>query len=234
MIRLSLAVAATLTVSATQSAFAQDWVEYASRQDRFTITFPAQPVITETTYKTASGSVLPARLYQATSGGSRYSVLVADFTNIERIATEKARACPPGAETCAGGRGNGSATGAGYWKADLAGAVTNATWEFFSRPGAKPTYLGWNSADLVEGNMLSVTNADNTRTSAAIYMHENKLFILEGTVPAALPDPGFFQQSIGWLDENGRGIRYQGLYHNGFPRPATNRDGLDQAGQPPR
>jgi len=148
MIRLSLAVAATLTVSATQSAFAQDWVEYASRQDRFTITFPAQPVITETTYKTASGSVLPARLYQATSGGSRYSVLVADFTNIERIATEKARACPPGAETCAGGRGNGSATGAGYWKADLAGAVTNATWEFFSRPGAKPTYLGWNSADL--------------------------------------------------------------------------------------
>ena len=229
MMRLSLSLTAVVALSVVQTASAQDWVEFSSRQDQFTITFPAQPAVSATTYKTASGSVLPARLYEAASGKSRYSVLVADFNNIEAIAAEKAKACPPGAETCSGGRAAGSATGVGYWKADLAGAVTYATWQFFLRD-AKVTYMGWNSADLVEGNMLSITNKDQSRTSAAVYMHENKLFILEGTVPAGFPDPGFFQQSVGWLDENGIGIRYQTLYHNGFPKPTATRGTPDQAG----
>ena len=92
------------------------------------------------------------------------------------------------------------------------------------REGVKVTYFGWNNIDLVEGHMLYMTNnADQSRTSAGIYMHENKLYILEGTVPAGCPEPGFFQQSVRWLDENGNGIRYQTLYHNGFPKPATGR-----------
>ena len=78
--------------------------------------------------------------------------------------------------------------------------------------------------DLVEGTMIYMTNtADKSRTSAGIYMHENKLYVIEGTVPAGYPEPGFFQQSIRWLDENGNGIRYQTLYHNGFPKPPTGR-----------
>ncbi len=40
-----------------------------------------------------------------------------------------------------------------------------------------------------------------------MYMHENKLYISEGTVPAGYPEPGLFQQSLAWLDENGNGIR---------------------------
>ena len=71
--------------------------------------------------------------------------------------------------------------------------------------------------DLVEGNMVSLTNnKDKSRTSAAIYMHENKLYIIEGTSPAAYPVPDWFQQEIGWLDADGNGIRYQTIYHNGF------------------
>lgn len=54
-------------------------------------------------------------------------------------------------------------------------------------------------------------------------MHENKLYIVEGTVPAGYPEPGLFQQSLGWLDESGNGIRYQSLYHHGFPAPARGR-----------
>ena len=59
----------------------------------------------------------------------------------------------------------------------------------------------------------------NLRTSILFAMRENKLYILEGTVPAGYPEPGFFQQSVRWLDENGNGVRYQTLYHNGFPKP---------------
>ena len=80
--------------------------------------------------------------------------------------------------------------------------------------------------------MLYLTNnKDKSRTSAGIYMHENKLYILEGTVPAGFPDPGFFQQSVGWLDENGENIRYVSVYHNGFPKPAVAGRGGGGPGQ---
>jgi hypothetical protein len=103
--------------------------------------------------------------------------------------------------------------------------VIHATWQFMQRD-AKVTYFNWNNVDLVEGHMLTLTNnKDKSRTSAAIYMHENRLYILEGTVPDGYPEPAFFQQSVAWIDENGNGIRYQTLYHNGFPKPPVGRGG---------
>jgi hypothetical protein len=100
----------------------------------------------------------------------------------------------------------------------VAGALIYATWQFMERD-AKVTHLVWNNVDFVEGHQLQITNADRSRTLAAIYMHENKLYIMEGTVPEGYPEPAIFQQSMGWLDENGKGFRYGSLYHNGFPLP---------------
>jgi hypothetical protein len=224
--RLIPVVAAAFTVLCSAPAFAQEWVEFVSREDRVTVTFPVQPTVTQTTYTSQFGAVLPARVYSAVQGQSRFSLTVVDYSQIERILTEKAKACPPGAETC---RGGGSSTGAGYYRADVAGAIIHATWQFLQRD-AKVTYMGWNNIDLVGGHMLSLTNnADKSRTSAAVYMHANKLYILEGTVPAGFPEPGFFQQSIAWLDENGNGIRYETLYHQSFPPPPiANRGGRGQ------
>src|SRR5688572_12712516 len=199
-------------------ASAGEWIEFASREDRFTANFPGQPTITQTTFKSQFGADLPARVYSAESGPSRYSLTVVDYNHVERLLTEKSKSCPPGAEACRGNTAATSSTGAGYWRADLAGAVIYATWQFMQR-NAKVTYLGWNNVDLVEGHMLSLENADQSRTSAAVYMHENRLYILEGTVPKGYPAPDFFQQSISWLDENGNGVRYQTLYHNGFTKP---------------
>ena len=213
--RLSSAVPAALILSLAAPALAQEYVEYVSRQDRFTVTFPAQPQVTETTYTSQFGAALPARVYSVDTGRSRFVMTVADFSGIEAILTEKAKACPAGAEAC---RGGGSSTGAGYWRADRAGAVIYATWRFMQRD-AKVTYLGWTNVDLVQGHMLSLENPDESRTSAAVFMHEDRLYILEGTVPKGYPVPDFFQQSIGWLDESGNGVRYQTLYHNGFPKP---------------
>jgi len=225
---VSAAVSAATVLSAAGSVYAQEYVEYVSQQDRFGVTFPVQPTVAETMFKSQFGSMLPARVYSADSGSSHFKVTVVDYGNIEAIATERSKSCPPGAETC---RGGGSSTGLGYWKADLAGAEKFATWQFMQRD-AKITYMGWNNIDLVEGTMLYMTNnADKSRESAGIYMHENKLYILEGTVPAGYPDPGFFQQSVRWLDENGNGIRYQTLYHNGFPKPPIGR-GAPGQGQP--
>jgi len=223
--RLNPVVSIVVVVSALSvagPAFAQEYVEYRSIQDGFGATFPVQPTVTETTIKSQFGSMLPVRIYSAESLAGKFKLTVIDYNNIEAIATEKAKSCPPGAETC---RGGGSSTGPGYWKADIQGAVIWATWQIMERD-AKVTYFGWNNIDLVEGHMLYLTNnSDKSRTSAGVYMHENKLYILEGTVRAGFPDPGFFQQSVQWLDANGNGIRYQTTYHNGFPKPAVGRGG---------
>lgn len=101
--RLNVVVAAAFAGCVAGNVFAQEWVEFVSREDRFTITFPAQPTVTQTTYKSQFGADLPARIYRAQQGQSRFIATVVDYSNIESILAEKAKACPPGAETCRGG-----------------------------------------------------------------------------------------------------------------------------------
>ena len=215
-------VAAAMMLAMSGAPIAQEWTEFVSKEDRFSANFPGTPRITDTTYTSQFGAVLPARAYTAALGPSRFSVTVVDYRQIEKILTEKAKSCPQGAETCLGGANPSSSTGAGYWKADVAGAVVYATWQYLQRD-AKVTHLIWSNIDLVEGHMLHLTNADKSRTFASIFMHENKLYLAEATVPAGDPEPGLFQQSLGFVDENGKSIRYRTLYHNGFAVPERAR-----------
>ena len=90
------------------SALAQEYVEFKSMQDRFSIVFPAQPKVTDTTYTSEFKSVLPSRVYSVDQGQSHFKVTVVDYNNIQAIATEKAKACPPGAEACSGNTGAAS------------------------------------------------------------------------------------------------------------------------------
>jgi hypothetical protein len=215
-------VVAALVLLMSAHARAQEWTEFVSREDRFTANFPGPPQVRETTYKSQFGADLPARVYNAALGPSRFSLTVVDYAPVEKLLTERAKSCPAGAETCRGNASPTSSTGAGYWKVDVAGAIVYATWQFMQRD-AKVTELIWTNIDLVEGNLLHLTSADKSRTFAGIFMHDNKLYISEATVPAGYPEPGLFQQSLGWIDENGRGIRYQTLYHHGLPTPPRAR-----------
>ncbi|HXD19723.1 MAG TPA: hypothetical protein VN654_22065 [Vicinamibacterales bacterium] len=218
-------VAAALLLSMSAPAVAQEYVEYVSKDDRFTITFPAQPKVTQSTFMSQYGYALPSRVYSADSGKSRFVVTVVDYNGVQALGEARAKACPPGAEPCFGNPSPVSSTGAGYWKAEISGATTYATYLFLQRD-AKLTFLGWATMDLVEGTIVSLTNnADKSRTSAGIYMHENKLYLFEATVPAGYPPPDFFQQSVGWIDENGNPIRYLAVYHNGFSKPPVSRRG---------
>ena len=221
--RLRPLISTALLLSVSGLLFAQEWIEFASREDRFTCNFPAQPKITETIYRSQHEADLPARVYSASQGQSRYSVTVVDYNQAQRILTEKAKSCPAGAEPCLGGPGD-----EGHWKADIRGALEYASWQLMKRD-AKLTLFVWGVVDLVEGRQLQLTNPDKSRTFAGIYMHENKLYIIEGTVPPGYPEPGLFQQSLGWLDENGVGLRYQTYYSNGNPVPLrVNRGGRGQ------
>ncbi|MGH9256770.1 MAG: hypothetical protein ACRD3C_19595, partial [Vicinamibacterales bacterium] len=225
-------LAALFVLSLARPAFAQDWAEFINREDGFRVDFPGQPRVQDITWTSEYGYTLPARVYSADRGRERYSITVVDYRGIEKQGIARASACPPGAEPCRGGQ-VGSVIGPGYWKQDVRGAVTYATFKLLQRD-ARLTHLMWNFTDLVDGNLVQLTNnADRSRTFAAVHMHDNRLYVLDGTVPEGYPEPGLFQQSMGFVDRAGNGIRYQTMYtaYTGLgDTPMPNRAGGRGAG----
>jgi len=218
------AVVFTVALLVSQPALAQEWGLYVSTPDGFQINFPGTPKVTETTWRSQMDYVLPERVYSVDRNGEHYSLSVVDYSGLEQLGVERSKTCPPGNQQCRGT--NAAAVGAGYWKQDERGAIVYATFKLLQRD-AKVTSLSWEWQDMVEGHFLQLTNnADRSRTFAYIGMHEHKLYIAEGTVPEGSPEPGLFQQSMGWVDKDGRGIRYQNVYSNAFhgmgvyPKPA--------------
>jgi hypothetical protein len=221
-VRLDHVMIAAMVLTVSAPVFGQEWTEFSSIEDGFSANFPGQPKTTTSTYKSQFGADLPARVYSAALGQSRFSMTVVDYRSIEKVLTEKSKSCPPGAETCRGGSNPTSSTGAGYWKVDYAGALIYASWQFMQRD-VRVTEFIWNNIDLVEGYLLHLTNPDKSRTYVSIFMHTDRLYIGEATVPAGDPEPGLFQQALGFIDASGKSIRYQTLYHHGQPTPPRAR-----------
>ena len=209
--RLIPVIAAVLSVFIACPSFAQGWIEFASQEDYFTINFPSEPDVQDITYDTEYFITLPGRIYSYEDRGSRYSVTVVDYTDAAQRHTELRDSC------LASGADGDSCT---YRLAtDLRGAIDYATWEFLKRDDAKLTHFVYTQADRVEGHALQFDNADGTRTYVAIHMHEDRLYILDGTVSANSVPPSLFQQSMGFLDAEGNSVRYDSPYTNGFPPP---------------
>ena len=214
--RLMPLMSSALVLALSGTSFAQEWTEFVSREERFTITFPGQPKVTETTWTSQFSAILPARIYSGTQGPGRYSVTVVDYNPIERLLTERSRTLPALDLAI-------HVYGLGYWKTDVRSAVVYAASKFLDR-NARITNIMSSFSDLVAGLILELTNnADQSRTFASIYMHQNRLVITEANVPKGYPPPTIFQQSLGWLDENEKRIRYQFIYHNEPDAPIQGR-----------
>jgi hypothetical protein len=227
-----------VALSIAGSASAQDWEQYTSIQDGFKIDFPGQPKVAEIKWKSEYGYELPARVYTVDKGKEHYSMTVVDYTGIDQMGRERSAKCPPGAETCQGQRQGGllSVIGPAYSTQDIRGALVYASFQFIKRDAKITAYL-WNWEDLVEGHEIHLTNnADQSRTMAFIAMRQNRLYIMEGTVPKGYPEPGLFYQSLGWVDKAGNGVRYQQIYVNEiyglglYPEPGYGQGGQFQGG----
>ncbi len=221
-------------ISATMAAFgllfcppcyAQEWVQYASKADLFGVNFPSEPKVQDIAYATEFGITLPGHVYSADQGQSRYSVTVVDLKDAEKIHTERVAQCK-----AKGGEGDACTNN---WRADVQGSMIFESSKFLQR-NAKVTHFGWAVVDQVEGLRLQLANADGSRTFAEIHRHGTRLYVLEATAPARAPAPGLFQQSLMFIDEQGRSIRYRSIYTTGyseawqFPAP-----GPPRAGGPP-
>lgn len=203
-------VAAALSLTFAGPSFG--WIEYQSQADHFSINFPDEPEVRDIEYLTEQFLTLPARLYSYEDGPSRYLMTVVDFSNTEQMHAERLANCEVelgGGDSCNN-----------PWATELRGAIVHAAWNLMQQ-AAQVTHFSYYFSDLVEGQRLHLTNADGSRTYAAIHMHENRLYIMEGTVPAGAPEPALFQQSLGFIDEAGDRIRYRSIYTNGFPPPPS-------------
>ena len=216
--RLIRLIPAAFILFVSGPAFTQGWIEYASRADFFSVNFPTQPTVQDITYISELEAKFPARVYTAAEGPSRYSMTVVDFTDSVRIHTERVKSCNPDAHSGCAGTDEDGAQGVGSYKYERRGAPDYASWKILERD-AKVTYLGWAVIDRIEGRYIHLTNADRSRSFFGIYMHDNRLYITEATVPAGYPEPGLFQQSVRFLDKEGRAVRYDTIYTNGFPPP---------------
>jgi len=75
-------MAAALLMAVSAPAWAE-WIEYRNIDEAFLVNFPAEPKVTNTTYRMASGKMVPAKVFSADEGPGRYSVTVVDTTTAE-------------------------------------------------------------------------------------------------------------------------------------------------------
>ena len=180
------------------AALSQEWVEYVNLPDRFAMIFPGMPEVVETTRMSAHDVVFPARVYTLDDGHSHYALTVVDYTEAERRHRER----PDQTDASSGAR---------FWVMDVRASMAHEAQQIRERVRAADgeiTYEGWVDIDKIEGHQMQFTHADGSRSFVAIHLNASRLYILEGTSPAGFPPPAWFQQSLRFLDEEGRRIRY--------------------------
>ena len=176
-----------------EPVLAQGWFQYTSMDDLFRIHTPGEFEIENSTYLSEYGATFPARVYSYQDSGGDYSVTVVDYTESRRIHSERDRT---------------EADYELYWEVDVRASIVFAAWNL-RRRGGEITYDAYHYIDRVEGHQLQITNEDQSRTYAAIYLHDSHLYIVEATVPPESLPPGFFQQSLEFIDGHGGRIRYR-------------------------
>ena len=189
----ALTVVMALVASA---ANAQGWQDYVSIEDGFATVFPGEPAVEEIDWNSEYGAVFPARVHSIELDGRYYAVTVVDYSDAEAIhlaRTNYTEADSPLRYI--------------YWRVDKVASVAYAATQFRQR-GGTVTFDAWHHIDRVPGHQLQITNPDGSRTFAGIYLHEDRLYIIEATVPARSPPQGIFQQGLRFIDEQGRRIRY--------------------------
>jgi hypothetical protein len=202
---ISLVPAFVLFIAGPASA--QEWIEYVNKDDLFSVNFPAQPEVKDITWPTEYGITLTGHVYTAMEGPNKYSVTVVDYNNVQQIHAKRLEGCKLYPNLC-----NNPFNG------ELRGAIDWALWNILQRD-AKLTHYAYYNSDRVEGRRIQLLNPDKSKTFAAIHMHQNRLYIFEGTVTASSPPPGLFQQSLGFVTKEGRRILYATTYSNMWPAP---------------
>ena len=180
----SVTLAAAVAVLSASTAFAQGWHEYISRDEFFLIGMPSDPQITSTTYRAASGAMLPAKQFVATDGQKRYTVTVVHYMNAS--AADEAAAVEHAVRSF---RNRG------------AQITYDADQRMEGLPGHMIYLLNPDQSRVAAGIVLHPRDAGGGGPG--------RLYILEGYVPAGSAPAIQFPQSFFLLDENAKRLDYE-------------------------
>ena len=218
--RLTQIIQAAFLVTAAVPVSAQDWATFKFVDDGFRANFPGEPTIEPITYETEFDMQLPGRVYHAADALGEYSTTVVDYRSSQQLHDARTTQClaADGANQLDGD------TCQNDFEMEILGATDHAAAAFLKRDGVQVTHFGTYFTDRVLGRQMQLTNADGSQTHAAIHQHDGRLYIHQATVPAGMPQPFLFMQSLAWLNAEGLAIRYVSLYSEGygewqFPRP---------------
>ena len=182
--RVSVTVAFAAAVCSAAAASAQGWHDYVSRDEYFLVSVPSEPQVTSTTYRAASGAMLPAKQFVATEGQRRYTVTVVHYMNA--TPADEAAAVEHAVQSF---RNRGSQIT--YDRAQVMEGV----------PGHMIYLLNPDQSRVAAGIILHPRDTGHGGPG--------RLYILEGRVPAGAAPPIQFPQSFFLMDENGRRLDYE-------------------------
>ena len=183
----------------SSSAFAQRWAPFTSEDGEFRIMAPGgQFEIESVDFETEYGIVVPARVHTAQDTHGTYTLTVVDYTDSMALHRERI------AEL------DGVYLDV-YGEVDARGSVA-----YFARMirerAESVEYDNYHYIGRVDGHQLHTTNPDGTRTFAALYLLESKLYAIDATISPAAPTGGMFQQSFEFIDENGNMIMFPSFH----------------------
>lgn len=203
------------------SAQSQEWGQYLALEDLFSIDFPGEPAVRETTYETEYGITLPARVYTAEDDFGAYSITAVDWREAPVLHEARYEACRASSGDLRSDEDPGSCSG-NRARNEIGGAMLHAAFGLIKR-GDEVTYLGQMDSEEVEGIRVSLLNADGSRAIGATHWHEGRLYLIEAIAPQGAPTPNSFPVSMGFIDEQGRRLRYEERYSPLLPTPRRTR-----------
>lgn len=194
------------------AASAQDWAPFISIEDGFSAAFPGKPAVDSITYATEYRQQLPGHVYRAEDPLGRYSTTVVDYRGVQKLHDEAEAKC----RAAKGANGLDGDACQNDFRVDVAGAMDYAAWNLMKRDGVRTTHYMWYFLELVAGRLLQLTNPDQSRTFAVIHQHAGRLYIHQATVPRGMPEPILFMQNLGFVNEQGKNVRYRTFYTEGY------------------
>ncbi len=177
------------------SVLAQRWVQFASAEDGFRMMAPGDFEIEDVDFETEYGIIVPARIYRHENDIGKYTMTVVDYRDSQSLHNKRIEEL------------DGVYIGV-YGEVDVRGSIAFAAKKIRDR-ASSIEYDAYHYISRVDGHQLQTTNPDRSRTFAAIYLRESRLYVSEATVKEGETPPGMFQQSLEFIDEDGGQIRYR-------------------------
>jgi hypothetical protein len=170
-------IPAILAVFLSSAASAQVWEEYVNRENFFQVNFPGEPTVTEAPYRTVKGTNLTAHVFTATAPANSITAGTYRVTVVDYTSAQN----------------------------ELGDAIEQARQAILAKGTAK--YDGRENLDMHRSWRVTVETPTSRILGEILIAANNRVYIVEGETPIALPPPAQFQASIQVLNDEGVRIR---------------------------